>query len=420
MTLIAETLAWLLAAVLLVPLAVLVVECLAALLPPRRGAAELTGPPPRWAVLVPAHDEEAVLGQTLADLVPQVGPGNQVLVVADNCADRTAEVARAAGAAVVERTSDKSQRGKDYALVYGLDHLEKDPPEVVVIVDADCRVPAGGVGRLAREVGATGRPVQAIYLMDVPPGSGPTKQLSAFAFLVKNLVRPLGLDRLGLPCLLTGTGMAFPWPVLRDALRATGNIVEDMKLGIDMAVNGRPPKLCSDVTVTSVLPSGEEAARKQRSRWVHGHLQTLKEQVPRLLRAGLRQRRPELLGLALELSVPPLGLLLMLWAVLGLALALWAWVPQPSVWPALVLGGTGLAVLLGIFAAWARFGRRLLPPAALLLAPFYVVAKASVYVSFLFRRTTTFVRTERDAATPAPQPTGVDDKEVPASPDSRK
>jgi cellulose synthase/poly-beta-1,6-N-acetylglucosamine synthase-like glycosyltransferase len=420
MTLIAETLAWLLAALLLVPLAVLVVECLAALLPPRRGAADPAALRPRWAVLVPAHDEEAVLGQTLADLVPQVGPGDRVLVVADNCTDRTAEVARAAGASVVERTSDKDRRGKDYALVHGLDQLEKDPPQVIIIVDADCRVPAGGVDRLAGEAAATGRPVQAIYLMDVPPGGGPTKQLSAFAFLVKNLVRPRGLDRLGLPCLLTGTGMAFPWRVLREALQATGNIVEDMKLGIDMALSGRPPKLCPDVTVTSVLPSGEEAARKQRARWVHGHLLTLKEQVPRLLKAGLRQRRPELLGLALELSVPPLGLLLMLWAAVALALTLWAWGPQPSAWPAVVLGTAGLGVLLGILAAWARFGRRLLPPAALLLAPFYVVAKASVYVSFLFRRTTTFVRTERDAATPAPRPTGVDAKEVPASPHDMK
>jgi hypothetical protein len=71
-----------------------------------------------------------------------------------------------------------------------------------------------------------------------------------------------------------------------------------------------------------------------------------------------------------------------------------------------------LAVLLGIFAAWARFGRRLLPVASLLVAPVYVAGKLPIYLSFPFRRMRTFVRTERDA--PAARS---DDKEVPAAPD---
>src|SRR5262249_21191350 len=180
MTPLVETFAWLLVAVLLVPLVVLLVECLAALLPRRRGAADPTAPRPRWAVLVPAHDEETGIGRTLADLVPQAGPGDRVLVVADNCSDRTAEVARAAGATVTERTSGPDKRGKGFALDHGVRQLEADPPDAVVIVDADCQVPAGGIERLAREAVATGRPVQAVYLMDVPPAGGPTKQLSAF------------------------------------------------------------------------------------------------------------------------------------------------------------------------------------------------------------------------------------------------
>src|SRR5262245_25842959 len=90
-----------LAVALLVPLAVLAVECLAALLPPRR--ADGGGERPSCAVLVPAHDEEAVLGHTLADLRPQLRPGDRLVVIADNCTDGTALVARAAGADVVER-----------------------------------------------------------------------------------------------------------------------------------------------------------------------------------------------------------------------------------------------------------------------------------------------------------------------------
>ena len=93
----------------------------------------------RLAVLVPAHDEGAVLLQTIADIQMQLRPGDRLLVVADNCADDTAGIARAAGAEVVER-HDPDKRGKGYALDFGIRHLALDPPEVVIIIDADCRL----------------------------------------------------------------------------------------------------------------------------------------------------------------------------------------------------------------------------------------------------------------------------------------
>src|SRR5205807_1654519 len=96
---------------------------------------------------------------------------------------------------------------------------------------------------------------------------------------------------------------------------ATGNIVEDMRLGIDLAAAGHPPCLCPQAEVSSALPSGDKAAVAQRRRWEHGHLQTLLTQAPRLLAAGLLRCRPGLFGLGLELSVPPLSLLFLLWAL---------------------------------------------------------------------------------------------------------
>src|SRR5947199_27684 len=81
---------------------------------------------------------------------------------------------------------------------------------------------------------ATGRPVQGADVLAPAPGAGPRGQLSAFAFRFKNVVRPLGLDRLGVPCLLMGTGMAFPWPTLRDVPLASGDIAEDKNLGVEL------------------------------------------------------------------------------------------------------------------------------------------------------------------------------------------
>lgn len=402
MALVAEVLLCLVAALILVPMAVLVVECLAALLPGRREripGPEATRPP--CAVLVPAHDEEAGIEATVAALLPQLQPADRLVVVADNCSDRTAELARSLGATAVER-NDPTRRGKGFALDFGVRSLADAPLAVVVIVDADCRVPDGALDRLVREAQQTQRPVQAAYVMDVPPGGGPRSRLSAFAFLFKNVVRPLGLERLGLPCLLTGTGMAFPWPILRDAELASGNLVEDMKLGVDLALAGHPPKFCPAAQVSGELPSGKRAASKQRTRWEHGHLQTLLTQVPRLARASFRPAPPaargghrlRLLGLALELSVPPLSMLFLLWAAAG-AVALCWWVLGGPLLPAVLLAGGGLGVLLAVFAAWLRFGRERLPLTSLLAAPFYVLGKVPIYLAFLFRRERAWVRTDR-------------------------
>jgi cellulose synthase/poly-beta-1,6-N-acetylglucosamine synthase-like glycosyltransferase len=394
MMFVAEAFLYLIMVLILVPMAVLVVESLAALLPGWRESPKLATVRPRCAVLVPAHDEEAGIGGTIKALLPQLRPGDRLLVVADNCSDQTAEVARSLGATAVER-HDPDRRGKGFALDFGVRALAEDAPEVVVIVDADCRVVDGALEHLVQAAAVSHRPVQAAYVMEVPPDGGPRSQLSAFAFLYKNVVRPRGLGQLGLPCLLTGTGMAFPWTVLRAADLASGNIVEDMKLGVDLALAGHPPKFCPRAEVIGELPTGRTAAFKQRTRWEHGHIQTLLTQVPRLLWAALNQRQPRLLGLALELSVPPLSMLFLLWATAGVFAAC-LWGLGGSHLPLRLLAGGGLSVLLAILLAWIRFGRKLLPLVSLMVAPVYVLGKLPIYLAFLFRRQQAWVRTERE------------------------
>lgn len=141
-----------LAAIALLPVLLLLVQVLMACLPAR---AQPLGnnARPQVAVLVPAHDEASLIGATLASIAPQLRPGDRLLVVADNCTDDTAQLAREAGAEVVERR-DARLRGKGYALDFGVRHLASQPPEVVIVVDADCQV---GEGRSSTWRGATVR-----------------------------------------------------------------------------------------------------------------------------------------------------------------------------------------------------------------------------------------------------------------------
>jgi cellulose synthase/poly-beta-1,6-N-acetylglucosamine synthase-like glycosyltransferase len=380
---------------LMVATCMLTVEILAALLPARRRLRR-AGLRPCCAVLIPAHNEEGGIARTLASVAAQLVAGDRVLVVADNCNDCTATIARDSGAEVVERF-DSERRGKGFALDRGVRELEKNPPDIVVILDADCVLEEGSLDCLVRAAIATGGPAQAAYVMEVPARGTSRSQLSAFLFALKNSVRPRGLARLGLPCLLTGTGMAFPWRLLQAAPLASSNIVEDMQLGIDLALAGHAPVFCPTARVRSELPSSAAGASSQRTRWVHGHLRTLATRVPSLALAAIRQRRPELLGLALELGVPPLSVLVLLWCLVLNGLGAGS-LFGGSQWPlvtALTCCVTGVTTLL---LAWWRFGRRYLPVAGLLTVPAELLCRLPILVRFLVRPQGSWVRTARGAS----------------------
>ncbi|MBW4578313.1 MAG: glycosyltransferase [Tildeniella nuda ZEHNDER 1965/U140] len=381
---------------LFIPTIVLWVECLAAVVPKRSRRREPLITHPTIAILVPAHDEAAGISLTLKTLLPQVSSRDRLVVVADNCSDETASVARASGATVLER-HDSERRGKGYALDFGLKFLASEPPDVVVVVDADCLVAEGAIEKISQLAAATQRPVQSSYLLTQPTNPSPASAVSLLAFTVKNLVRPVGLAQLGLPCLLTGTGMAFPWSVLQQVSLASGNIVEDMQLSLDLLIAGYPTIFCAEADVSGSLPENEKAAASQRTRWEHGHLQTLLKQVPRLLKAWIDQKHFNLLAIALDLCVPPLSLLVMFWCaamvaaiVSGLTLQIYA--------PLALLTLEGLLILASITISWAKFARHKLPLSTLLAVPLYVLWKVPLYIAFLVKPQTKWVRTERDLA----------------------
>lgn len=383
------------AVVLLVPCTVLLIECLASVLPGMNRADRSTihsEDRGRVAVLVPAHNEAAGISATVRDILPQLRDGDRLLVIADNCDDATATVARNAGADVTER-HDPHHAGKGYALAHGIATLASDAPDVVIVVDADMALAPGSVDALARQVRATGHAAQAVDLLDVPTNPGPRDLVASLAFAVKNLVRPRGLYHLGLPCQLMGTGMALPWEAVRKAKLATGNIVEDLQLGLDLALSGHAARLCEAARVSGRFPGQERAARTQHARWEQGHLRTIFTQAPRLIWGGLRTGRLESLVLALDLCVPPLSLLVMaLVGMLGVAIgAATVGVTSPV---ALLIAANAMvvaAVLIG--SCGAGRGRQTL--AALVAVPIYLAWKVPLYLGLLLQPQRRWQRTDR-------------------------
>jgi cellulose synthase/poly-beta-1,6-N-acetylglucosamine synthase-like glycosyltransferase len=395
MTVVVEILILVLALLLTVPVGMFCLEIALSLLPRRPRDRRRRRELPRIAVLIPAHNEAAVISRTLTTLMSSLPTGSRVYVVADNCTDDTAELARRHGAIALKRT-DPDRRGKGFALDFGLKQLALDPPQAVVFLDADCQVRPDTVALLGQTAVAAGRPVQGLNLCDPDPRGGRLQAVSGLAFRFKNLVRTLGLLRLAGLCHLTGTGMALPWSLVPRVHLADGNVVEDMQLGINLTLAGYRPLYLPEARVDSPLPGTRAAAHTQRTRWEHGHLATLLVQVPRVLLLAFARQRLDLVWLALDLAIPPMSLLVMLAAAVWIA-ALVATLLGAS--PVALVAVSILAgfLALSVFVGWLAHCRAQIPLVSLLAAPLYAAWKVPIYVAFLVSRQRQWIRTQRDA-----------------------
>ena len=352
---------------------------------------------PNLAVLIPAHNEQDSIGGTVAAIAAGLSPDGRILVVADNCDDETATRARGAGAEVVER-NDPARRGKGFALEFGIRTLEQSPPDVVVVMDADCRAEPGALSLIAHLAAATGRPVQARYDMLLPPDAKASNRglrVAAFAWRVKTLVRPLGLARMGLPCPLMGTGMAFPFALARKAHIGTDEIVEDLVLGLELTRDGAPPLFAPEAGVSSMFPANEEGQKSQRTRWETGHVQTILRRLPKMIATGMAHRNTPLLALCADTAVPPLAFLALILAATT-ALAGAAWLSVGAVAPLLICLAAIAQFTLSVGIAWRTAGKDLLSARDLSLIPCYVIGKFSLYARILLGQRPDWVRTRRD------------------------
>lgn len=384
------------ASILAVPVAIFTLEVVVSVVLPQhdRFAKLRRETAHRVAVLIPAHNESTGLLPTLEDIKSQLRVSDRTVVVADNCIDDTATVAASAGCEVVER-SDPARKGKGYALARGLQHLRSDPSDVVIVVDADCRLPAGTIERLTAACLIAGRPVQANYVMIAPADAPIGLRVAEFAHLVKDTVRPLGLRAIGLPCQLMGTGMAFPWSVISSAELASGLLVEDLKLGLDLARAGYPPQFCPSANLTSEFPTSAEGIQSQRTRWERGHIGMILLYAPRLIVAALLRGNLPLLALSLDVAVPPiilLGTLVMVMLVLaGMMISLGV-----SSTALIISIANTIGLSAGIFLAWLKYGQQSLPARSILSTFRYVLSKIPLYKKILSSKSSSqWIRTDR-------------------------
>ena len=347
------------------------------------------------AVLIPAHNERQGIGATLESIKSQLNLNDRIIVVADHCDDETAEIAKSFGATVIER-SNQIKRGKSYALDYGVRYLENNsPPDVVIIIDADCLLGENCLHLLTNLAMSKNKPIQSADIMLSPVGAGVKTKVAEFAWIVKNWARALGYYKIGLPCQLMGSGMAFPWLLIQQANLASGHIVEDLKLGLDFADKKLAPVFCPAALVTSKFPLNKDGANTQRVRWEHGHLDMMVKEGPKLLFRSMATLNLPMLALVLDMFIPPLALLTLFVIVLVVVAGIMMMVTQlfmPWFWAVILL----LLLSISILMAWVKFGQSIITLSHLAYAPIYMLSKIPLYFRFFIKRQVEWVRSKRD------------------------
>lgn len=377
-----ELLSWIGLAVAAPPLLYLGATTLAALMPRRPPAAGR--PLRRIAIIIPAHNESLLIGDTVRHALALDYPRDAytVLVIADNCSDRTAELARNAGARVLERHGDA---GKGQGLNEALGLLMREDWEGFLVMDADSQLHPGTLHALNDALAAGSSAVQIRYGVLNPRESIRTRamELSTASF---NALRPLGKARLGLSAGINGNGFCLSRDTVHRVPYLAHSIVEDIEYHMLLLQAGIRVDFLDHVWVKAQMPVGGRGARVQRVRWERGRLLTIRRYAPQLFRAWLSARPLALDGL-IDVLMPPVSLV-------ALALV-----------PALVAGdallrGLALAGVASLALHYAVAARRYASLGGLVLLagyiPWYVVWKTWVVAtSLLTERSLPWIRTDR-------------------------
>jgi cellulose synthase/poly-beta-1,6-N-acetylglucosamine synthase-like glycosyltransferase len=349
----------------------------------------------RFDVIVPAHDEAAGIEGVVAGLRKLDWPaeGFRVLVVADNCTDSTAALARAAGAEVLERR-DPTRRGKGYALDFAFQASQAHGwADAVVVVDADTGVSANLLEAFAGRIDDGAKAIQAHYGVLNPHASWRT-HLMAIALASFHRVRSRARERLQLSCGLRGNGWCVTPRLLRQVPYRAFSLAEDIEYGIELGLAGHRVHYADEAQVAGVMVSGEAAARTQRQRWEKGRFQLIRSRILPLLKAAGDPDGKVCLDLALDLLVPPLSYVAVNVAVLivlaGIAL-LWDSSAEIGLWLGLICG---LCLLLYVLRGWQLSGVGVRGLMDLARVPSFVLWK--VLLMLRARGSAEWVRTKRE------------------------
>ncbi|MDZ7808682.1 MAG: glycosyltransferase family 2 protein [Gracilimonas sp.] len=280
----------------------------------------------KFAIVIPAHNEELLISHTLYSLFSLIYPKSkyEVFVVADNCTDDTARIARNIGATVMEREHE-TLRGKGHALRWAFSEiLIKDEFEGLVVFDADSQISGNYLCVMNHYMENGSRVIQSSDLVQPQPGVW-SSEMTRIGFTLYNLVRPLGRNFLNLSMGLRGNGMCFHPQVLKQIPWEAYSLTEDIEYGILLILKGEKIQFAPEANVIAKMPENSKNAESQRERWEMGRYPIIARYSLPLIRKFFKTGNLSYLDTFIDLIMPPmvnLMIMILMFTVLNLIPAL--------------------------------------------------------------------------------------------------
>ncbi len=311
-------------------------------------------PPTRFLFIIPAHNEESGIAGTLTSFQRLDYPPDRykILVVADRCTDGTAAAARRMDVECLERFDGRP--GKGSALAWGIEEANKAGIEfdAVVIIDADTLVDRSLLSAFDMEFQA-GRLVQQGYNYISNPWASPFTRIIAVTGVLRNGRYYAGKTVLGLPGMLTGTGMCLGAEVLNRQGWTAFSVGEDWEFSVALLLSGQHIYFNPVAKTFAKESQNLQQASHQRLRWASGRYAVMGSKVRELIREGIRRRSFSLIDSAVTLVAPnystqaSLALLTVFGGLFTLGHPGWEYC---FLWAAALLAGIGGYFMLGVFS----------------------------------------------------------------------
>ncbi|MFU8861996.1 MAG: glycosyltransferase family 2 protein, partial [Cyclonatronaceae bacterium] len=354
----------------------------------------------KFAFIVPAHNEEKIISKTIYSLSGLIYPKKNydVFVIADNCTDLTAHIARTLGTTVLERTNP-DQKGKGYALRWAFDQVlaHENGYDAVIVVDADSLVSGNFLEVMNDYLDRGSRVIQCSDLVLPEPGNW-SVEATRIGFLLYNYVKPLGRKALGLNMGLRGNGMCFSADVLKENPWQAWSLTEDVEYGLVLLLKEVRIDFAPEAEVFAQMPIEASNAETQRSRWEIGRFQIIRSYTPKFIYKAISKRSWAHFDVFIELITPPfVNVMFMTTVIFGAGLILWLLALLPAIhvlmWGLLLITGI-FYLFIGLYVGGADKALY----KSLLRLPLYIFWKLKVYITALKRgNEKKWIRTERDS-----------------------
>ncbi|MCC5941171.1 MAG: glycosyltransferase family 2 protein [Balneolaceae bacterium] len=353
----------------------------------------------KFAIVVPAHNEEKIISKTIYSLSGLIYPKSNydIFVIADNCTDNTAELARSLGVIVLERANTQ-KKGKGYALRWAFDQIlgYQKGYDAIIVVDADSLISGNYLEVMNFYLDNGSRVIQSSDLVLPEPGNW-SIEATRIGFLLHNYVKPLGRKVLNLNMGLRGNGMCFSTEVLREVPWKAWSLTEDLEYGLNLILSGIKIDFAPEATVFAQMPVEAKNAESQRSRWELGRLQIIRMYTAKFLIRAFKKRSASYFDVFIDLVTPPfVNMMLLVMISLMAIFGLWIFEIVATyhlfMWALLALTGI-VYFFIGMYVSGAD--KNLYK--SLLHLPVYIFWKIKVYINAYRKgKEIDWIRTERD------------------------